>query len=141
MSSALLERFSWAKAENQDQVRCKLDTCIFRISHRRFDLKQHEETQLHKKAVTARAATPDIRTATSSQTDCQRLRALIIHVLDIVVSGQASLSLPVIRHLVLAGSTNKCFQIRATLILSLERRKQHMWQFTKSPIRSYYFEK
>ena len=89
MSSALLEGFSWAKAENQDQVRCKLDNRVFRISHGRFDLKQHEETQLHKKAVTARTATSDIRTATSSQTDCQRLRALIIHVLDIVVNGQS----------------------------------------------------
>ena len=75
--------------ENQDQVRCILDNRVFRISHGRFDLKIHEETQLHKKAVTARAATPDIRTATSSQTDCQRLRALIIHVLDIVVNGQS----------------------------------------------------
>ena len=88
VSSALLEEFSWAKAENQDQVRCKLDNRVFRISHGRFDLKQHEETQLHKKAVTARAATPNIRTATYSQTDCQRLRALIIYVLDIVVNGQ-----------------------------------------------------
>ena len=133
VSSALLEGFSWAKAENEDQVRCELDNCLFRISHGRFDLKQHEETQLHKKAVTARAATPDIRTATSSQTDCQQFRALIIHVLDIVVSGQASLSLPVIRYLVLAGSTNKCFLIRATLILNVERRKQPMWQFTEKP--------
>ena len=83
MSSALLEGFSWANAENQDQVRCKLDNRVFRISHGRFDLKQHEETQLHKKAVTARAATPDIRT------DCQRLSALIIHVLDFVVNGQS----------------------------------------------------
>ena len=45
--------------------------------------------RLHKNAVTARAATPDIRTATSSQTDCQRLRALIIQVLDIAVNGQS----------------------------------------------------
>ena len=89
VSSALLEGFSCARAENQDQVRCKLDNRVFRISHGRFDLKQQEETQLHKKAVTARAATPDIRTATSSQTDCQQLRGLIIHVLDIVVNGQS----------------------------------------------------
>ena len=89
VSSALLEGFFWAKAENQDQVQCKLDNRNFRISHGRFDLKQHEENQLHKKAVTARAATPVIRTATSSQTDCHRLTALIIHVLDIVVNGQS----------------------------------------------------
>ena len=113
MSSALLEGFSWANAENQDQVRCKLDNRVFRISHGRFDLKQHEETQLHKKAVTARAATPDIRT------DCQRLSALIIHVLDFVVNGQSFASSD--SHLVLAGSTNKCFPIRATLLLNVER--------------------
>ena len=77
VSSILLEGFSWAKAEKHDQVRCKLDNRVFRISHYRFDLKQHEETQLHKKTLTARAATPDIRTATSSQTDCQRLEHLL----------------------------------------------------------------
>ena len=121
-SSTLPEGFSWAKAENQDQVQCKLDNRNFRISYGRFDLKQHEENQLHKKAVTARAATPVIRTATSSQTDCQRLRALIIHVLDIVVSGQSFASS--VRHLVLAGSTNKYFPNRATLILNEEGQKK-----------------
>ena len=123
-----LEGFSWAKAENQDQVRCILDNRVFRISHGRFDLKQHEETQLHKKAVTARAAQPDIRTALSSQTDCQRLRALIIHVLDIVVNGQSFAfndSACSAR-----GKYKQCFPIRATLILNMERRKQPIWQFT-----------